>query len=236
MEHKATWGQPGRSPLGTEMQGPTAAFKHSIQPDGSLLAELDDVVLDKMASKPLIQKQAIQPLDGSLQADDAVHNKMDGHPPIQAELKHQLGTQMAWWCFLDKTTPNIENQVKHTKWHNTLGDTWQDSRDAGHNTKGNTWHDARQGKDGKKVGDSSKHENWVFDPCGNTRLAEFSSMADAGKAALCLRSLPSEDVGFARKFPTETRADNAVQMATTQQPTHRTRHIDMKQICCSSMV
>jgi hypothetical protein len=29
-----------RSPLGTKMQGPTTvAFKHAIQPDGSLLAE-----------------------------------------------------------------------------------------------------------------------------------------------------------------------------------------------------
>jgi hypothetical protein len=37
------------------------------------------------------------------------HNKAQGNgkPPIQAELKHQMGTQMAWWCFLDKTTPSI---------------------------------------------------------------------------------------------------------------------------------
>jgi hypothetical protein len=67
-----------------------AAFKHAIQPDGSLPAELDDVVQDKM----------------------------DGKPPIQAELKHQMGTQMAWWGFSDKTNPNIENQGKHAKWHN----------------------------------------------------------------------------------------------------------------------
>jgi hypothetical protein len=59
---------------------------------------------------------AIEP-DGSLLADDAVQDKTDRKPPIQAELKHQMGMQMAWWCFLDKTTPNIENQGKHAKWH-----------------------------------------------------------------------------------------------------------------------
>jgi hypothetical protein len=60
--------------------------------------------------------------------------------------------------------------------------------------------------------------------------AEFASMADAGKAALYLRSLLS-DMGFAQNFPTEIQADNrgAMQMATAQQPTRRTRHIDMKQ-------
>ena len=55
-------------------------------------------------------------------------------------------------------------------------------------------------------------------------------MANAGKAALYLRSLLS-DMGFTQEFPTEIQADNggAMQMATTQQPTHQTRHIDMKQ-------
>jgi hypothetical protein len=52
-------------------------------------------------------------------------NKMDGKPaPIQAELKHQMGMQMAWWCFLDKTTPNMENQGKHAKQHDDLVAWW----------------------------------------------------------------------------------------------------------------
>jgi hypothetical protein len=60
--------------------------------------------------------------------------------------------------------------------------------------------------------------------------AEFASMADAGKAALYLRSLLS-DMGFVQEHPTEIQADNrgAMQMANAQQPTRRTRHIDMKQ-------
>jgi hypothetical protein len=60
--------------------------------------------------------------------------------------------------------------------------------------------------------------------------AEFASMADAGKAALCLRSLLS-DMGFVQELPTEIQADDhgALQMATAQQPTRQTRHIDMKQ-------
>jgi hypothetical protein len=60
--------------------------------------------------------------------------------------------------------------------------------------------------------------------------AEFASMADVGKAALCLRSLLS-DMGFVQEFPTQMQADNrgAMQMATAQQPTRRTRHVDMKQ-------
>jgi hypothetical protein len=41
------------------------------------------------------------------------------------ELKRQMGTQMAWWCFLDKTTPDIKNQGKDAKWHgHARGDTW----------------------------------------------------------------------------------------------------------------
>jgi hypothetical protein len=60
--------------------------------------------------------------------------------------------------------------------------------------------------------------------------AEFASMADAGKAAIYLRSL-LEDMGFIQEHPTEIQADNrgAMQMATAQQPTRRTRHIDIKQ-------
>jgi hypothetical protein len=96
---------------------------------------------------------------------------------------------------------------------------------------GNTWHDAWLGKDGNKQGDNSKDENRVFDPSGNPLLAELSSMADAGKAALCLRSLPS-DTGFAQEFLKETRANNrgAVQMATSQHPTHLVLHIDTKKL------
>jgi hypothetical protein len=60
--------------------------------------------------------------------------------------------------------------------------------------------------------------------------AEFASMTDAGKAALYLRSLLA-DMGFDQEYPTEIQADNrgAMQMVTAQQPTRRTRHIDMKQ-------
>jgi hypothetical protein len=66
---------------------------------------------------------------------------------------------------------------------------------------------------------NSKDENRVFDPGGNPPLAEFASMADAGKAALCLRS-PLSDMGSVQEQPTETQADNlgATQMATAQQP------------------
>jgi hypothetical protein len=105
----------GRSPLGTKMQWLTVAFKHAIRPDGSLLAKLEDVDQDKqMDGKPPIETHAIQP-DGSLLADDAVQDKMDGKPPFQAELKHQMGKQTAGWCF--KMTPTIENQGKHANWH-----------------------------------------------------------------------------------------------------------------------
>jgi hypothetical protein len=69
-------------------------------------------------------------------------------------------------------------------------------------------------------------------------------MADAGKAALHLRSLLSgagllqehagllqEHAGLLQEHPTEMQADKrgAMQMATAQQPTRRTRHVDMKQ-------
>jgi hypothetical protein len=41
-----TWSTNGRRSLAAwnEVQGPMTTFKHAIQPDGSLLAELDDVV------------------------------------------------------------------------------------------------------------------------------------------------------------------------------------------------
>jgi hypothetical protein len=60
--------------------------------------------------------------------------------------------------------------------------------------------------------------------------AEFASMTDAGKAAIYLRSLLA-DMGFTQENSTEIQADNrgAMQMATAQQPTRRTRHIDIKQ-------
>jgi hypothetical protein len=71
------------------------------------------------------------------------------------------------------------------------------------------------------VGDSIKDENRFLILVATPQLAEFASIADAGKAALCLQSLPS-DMGHAQQFPSETRANNrgAVQMATAQQPTH----------------
>jgi hypothetical protein len=48
-------------------------------------------------------------------------------PGYKAKLEHQLDVQMAWWDFLDKTTPNIEDQRKHTKWHeDTRGGTQKD--------------------------------------------------------------------------------------------------------------
>jgi hypothetical protein len=55
-------------------------------------------------------------------------------------------------------------------------------------------------------------------------------MADARKAALHLRSLLS-NMGFVQELPIEMQADDhgALQMATAQQPTRRTQHIDMKQ-------
>jgi hypothetical protein len=93
----------GRSLFGTKMQGPTAAFEHGIQSDGSLLA--DDAAQDKMDAKNV-------------------------KPPSQAELKHEMSTKLAWWCFLDKTTSNIENQEgKHAKWHDDArGDTRHGAR------------------------------------------------------------------------------------------------------------
>jgi hypothetical protein len=46
-----------------------------------------------------------------------------------------MGTQMAWWCFLDKTTPNIVDQGKRAKWHDDAqGDTRHNARGDAHGT------------------------------------------------------------------------------------------------------
>jgi hypothetical protein len=59
--------------------------------------------------------------------------------------------------------------------------------------------------------------------------AEFCNMADAGKAALYLRSI-LEQIGIEQILPTEILADNrgARQLSNARQPTRRTRHVDMK--------
>jgi hypothetical protein len=59
--------------------------------------------------------------------------------------------------------------------------------------------------------------------------AEFTNMADAGKAALYLRWI-LEEIGIIMKAPTPILADNqgAVRLANVHQPTRRTRHVEMK--------
>ena len=60
--------------------------------------------------------------------------------------------------------------------------------------------------------------------------AEFTNMADAGKAALYLRWI-LEEIGIIMDAPTPILADNqgAVRLANAQQPTTRTtRHVEMK--------
>ena len=54
-------------------------------------------------------------------------------------------------------------------------------------------------------------------------------MTDAGKTAIYLRSI-LEEVSLEQLEPTEIEVDNrgARQLANAQQPTRRTRHIDMK--------
>ena len=61
--------------------------------------------------------------------------------------------------------------------------------------------------------------------------AELSAMADAGKAALYLRSILDE-IGLQQTEPTPILADNkgARNMSNAQQPTRRTRHVEMKQL------
>jgi hypothetical protein len=127
------------------------------------------------------------------------------------QLKHQMGTQMAcWWCFFDKMTLHIVNQGKHVKCHNKAqGNTRHDARDnALHGAPGNTRHSVQQGKDGCKAACNSKDENRVFHPDGNPRLAEFTSMAEAGKAALCPSFLLPSNMRFAQDSPTQMCANN----------------------------
>jgi hypothetical protein len=59
--------------------------------------------------------------------------------------------------------------------------------------------------------------------------AEFTNMADAGKAALYLRWI-LEEMGIIMEQPTPILADNqgAVRLANAHQPTRRTRHVEMK--------
>ena len=61
--------------------------------------------------------------------------------------------------------------------------------------------------------------------------SEFAAMADAGKAALYIRSILDE-IGLLQKNPTKIYADNrgALCLANAQQPTRRTKHIDIKQM------
>jgi hypothetical protein len=62
--------------------------------------------------------------------------------------------------------------------------------------------------------------------------AELNAMTDAGKAALYLRSI-LEELGLEQLHPTDIQVDNrgARQLTNAQQPTRRTRHIDMKDFC-----
>ena len=59
--------------------------------------------------------------------------------------------------------------------------------------------------------------------------AEFTNMTDAGKAALYLKWI-LEELGIIMNIPTPIHADNqgAIRMANSQQPTRRTRHVEMK--------
>ena len=60
--------------------------------------------------------------------------------------------------------------------------------------------------------------------------AEFGFMTDAGKAALYIRSI-LEEIQLEQILPTQIAVDNrgARQMTNAQQPTKRTRHVDMKE-------
>ena len=59
--------------------------------------------------------------------------------------------------------------------------------------------------------------------------AEFTNMADAGKAALYLKQI-LEELEIIMTTPTPIHADNqgAIQLANSQQPTRQTRHVEMK--------
>jgi hypothetical protein len=60
--------------------------------------------------------------------------------------------------------------------------------------------------------------------------AEFTAAADAGKAALCLRSILHK-LGVDQLLPTVICEDNngARLMTNSKQPTSRTRHVELKQ-------
>ena len=60
--------------------------------------------------------------------------------------------------------------------------------------------------------------------------AEFAAMAETGKAALYLRSILDE-LGILQSLPTNIYADNAgaICIAQAQQPTRRTKHVEIKQ-------
>jgi hypothetical protein len=60
--------------------------------------------------------------------------------------------------------------------------------------------------------------------------AEFCFMTDAGKAALYIRSI-LEELQLEQVLPTQIAVDNrgARQLSNAQQPTKRTRHVDMKE-------
>jgi Reverse transcriptase (RNA-dependent DNA polymerase) len=62
--------------------------------------------------------------------------------------------------------------------------------------------------------------------------AELAFMTDAGKAALYLRSI-LEELKLEQLHPTKISVDNrgARQLTNAQQPTKRTRHIDMRDFC-----
>ena len=62
--------------------------------------------------------------------------------------------------------------------------------------------------------------------------AEFAFMTDAGKAALYLRSI-LEELRLEQIQPTHIKVDNrgARQLSNAQQPTKRTRHIDIRDFC-----
>ena len=78
----------------------------------------------------------------------------------------------------------------------------------------------------------------VFDPCPPGQPggaykplteAELQAMTDAGKAALYLRSILAE-LNLTQLKPTTIQVDNraARQFTNAQQPTRRTRHIEMR--------
>ena len=67
--------------------------------------------------------------------------------------------------------------------------------------------------------------------------AEFTAATDAGKAILYVRTI-LEELGLTQKDATVLHIDNngALNMANQQQPTKRTRHIDIKQFVIQEWV